>query len=366
MTHYSNVISEFSERIKSAVATKTPLNIQGGGTKNGYGQTPQGELFSTLAYSGIIDYDPSELVLTARCGTPLSTIQAALEAEHQFLAFEPPSFGQNATIGGVVAAGIAGPRRAYAGGLRDFVLGAVLMNNQAEQLHFGGQVMKNVAGYDVSRMLAGSLGCLGLITEVSIKVLPKPQSEISLAFDMDEATALAKLNFWGGKPLPMSASSWLNGCLMVRLSGSIAATEDARQQLGGELIDAHIAQQHWHDLREQTHAFFNPQSSQNAPTVWRISLPSTAPALDIGAQLIEWGGAQRWLVEQANAAPIDVKNLRQQVAKLGGHVTLFKGGNKAEGVFEPLPAPLMAIHQRLKQSFDPAGIFNPRRMYLDF
>lgn len=350
-------IEEFTNRIQTATANRIPLCIQGGGTKAWYGQVPQGEILDTRAYTGVIDYDPSELVVTARCGTLLSDIQQTLAQQKQMLAFEPPAFGANATIGGVVASGLAGPRRAYAGAVRDFVLGTVLLNGQGERLVFGGQVMKNVAGYDVSRMLAGSMGCLGLLLEVSLKVLPQPLCEMSLSFDMPQDAALAQLNLWAGLPLPISASSWENNRLALRLSGSEAAIQSAKMRLGGDPLNSTEAHEYWTGIREQTHSFFADHQ-----TVWRLSLPSTTPQLDFGGQqLIEWGGAQRWLVDSNYSA----EQLRQQVADLGGHVTLFRGGEKTPGVFQPLPAPLMTIHQRLKSSFDPAGIFNRGRLYPD-
>lgn len=347
---------EWADRIQTATANKTPLRIQGGGTKNWYGQALQGNVLDTRSYAGIIDYDSSELVITARCGTSLAEINSALAEKQQMLAFEPPSFGMPATIGGVVAAGLAGPRRAYAGGVRDFVLGAVMLNGQGERLVFGGQVMKNVAGYDVSRLLVGSMGCLGLILEVSLKVLPKPRSEISLAFEMSQESALKIVNDWASKPLPISASSWENQRLTIRLSGSEAATQAARAQLGGELLSHANAHQHWLNICEQTHPFFQHQ------TLWRLSLPSTTPALDFGgSQFIEWRGAQRWLINPTHVA----SQIRQQVSTLGGHATLFKGGDKNLGVFQPLPTSLMTIHRRLKAAFDPSGIFNPGRLYAE-
>lgn len=347
--------AEFMDRIRSAAANKTALCIQGGGTKNWYGQTPRGEILDTARHTGIIDYDPTELVMTARSGTLLSELQSTLAEQGQMLAFEPPAFGAQATIGGVIAAGLSGPRRASAGSVRDFVLGAVLINGRAERLVFGGQVMKNVAGYDVSRLLCGSMGLLGLLTDISIKVLPVPRSEITLGFDMGQESALATMNSWAGKPLPVSATSWNNGQLMVRLSGSEAATHAAQLQLGGTAVNPAEAAQHWASLREQTHAFFTDQ-----PVLWRLSLPATTPVLDLGGhQLIEWGGAQRWLTGPASAAI----QLRQTVQEAGGHATLFKSPDKSATVFQALPAPLLKIHQRLKAEFDPAGIFNPGRLY---
>ena len=350
--------AEFMDRIRSAAASKTTLCIQGGGTKNWYGQAPRGEILDTTSHTGIVDYDPSELVITARSGTLLSELQSTLAEQGQMLAFEPPAFGTQATIGGVIASGLSGPRRATAGAARDFVLGAVLINGRAERLVFGGQVMKNVAGYDVSRLLCGSMGLLGLLTDVSIKVLPVPRSEITLEFDMAQDHALATMNSWTGKPLPISATSWDSHDrprLLVRLSGSEAATQAAQQQLGGSTVSPAEAAQHWASLREQSHAFFRDQ-----PVLWRLSVPATTPALELGAdQLIEWGGAQRWLI----GSTCDAIGLRQKIQQAGGHATLFRNPDKSIPAFQTLSAPLLKIHQRLKAEFDPAGIFNPGRLY---
>ncbi|SDG69627.1 MULTISPECIES: glycolate oxidase subunit GlcE [unclassified Duganella] len=344
--------ADFSDRIRAATATGTPLRLRGGGTKDWYGQALHGEVLDTRAYSGVISYEPTELVITARCGTPLAEIEALLAQHQQMLAFEPPRFA-GTTIGGVVAAALSGPRRASAGAVRDFVLGAVLMDGRGEILRFGGQVMKNVAGYDVSRLLAGSLGTLGLILEVSLKVLPVPLREASLRFEMSEIDALARLNEWAGQPLPISASCWHQGVLSLRLSGADAAVEAAQRRLGGEPGDAAL----WESLRDQRPAYFEGGS------LWRMSVPSHASAIILrGEQLIEWGGAQRWL-KADDAAQAD--SIRRTVAACGGHATLFRGGDKRVGVFHPLAPAVAKIHERLKQSFDPAGIFNPGRMYAD-
>ena len=350
-----STVIEFSDRINHATATGLPLKIRGSGSKDWYGEQVSGDLLDTRGYAGIIDYDPTELVISARCGTPLAEIEAALAAQQQMLAFEPPAFGPGATLGGVVASGLAGPRRANAGSVRDFVLGTVLLNGRGERLTFGGQVMKNVAGYDVSRLLTGSMGTLGLLLELSVKVLPRPQSEISLAFELGEAEALATMNSWTSRPLPVSATSWHDQRLIVRLSGSQAATDSGRQQLGGEQLTETDAQALWHGLREQSLPWFENQS-----ILWRLSLPATTGALDLGGeQWIEWGGAQRWLSNTTLSADA----LRQKIHALGGHATLFKGQDREVGVFQPLPAPLLTIQRRLKASFDPAGIFNPGRLY---
>ncbi|MEG2033831.1 MAG: glycolate oxidase subunit GlcE [Janthinobacterium sp.] len=353
------IVEQFRQRIVAASASGSPLRLRGGGTKDWYGQQLDGEVLDTRAYAGIIDYEPTELVITARCGTPLAEIEAALAARKQMLAFEPPHFGPGATVGGVVASALSGPRRASAGALRDFVLGAVLMDGHGERLAFGGQVMKNVAGYDVSRLLAGSMGTLGLILEVSLKVLPLPLREATLRLACAEIAALRLLNEWAGQPLPISASCWHDGVLSVRLSGAEAAVSAALQSLGGELLAPDDAAAFWLSLREQTHAFF-----AGAGSLWRLSLPPHASAVILkGRQLVEWGGAQRWLKLDGDADAAGGQRIRQAVAALGGHATLFRGGDKAVGVFHPLAPAVEKIHQRLRQAFDPAGIFNPHRMY---
>lgn len=351
-------LQQFRDHIASASASKTPLRIRGGGSKDWYGQAMQGEILDTRAYAGIIAYEPTELVITARCGTPLAEVEAALAEHNQMLAFEPPHFGTDSTIGGVVAAGLSGPRRQAAGAVRDFVLGATLMDGKGDLLRFGGQVMKNVAGYDVSRLLAGSLGMLGLITQVSLKVLPKPFYESTLRFDMDEAAAIGQLNTWGGQPLPMSASTWHGRSLMVRLSGAESAVRAAEQKMGGERVANGDA--FWGNVRDQRSEFF---TATTGPTsLWRLSLPSVTPPLALeGDQLIEWGGAQRWL-----RTGIDAAVIRAAAERSGGHATLFRGGNKSAGVFQPLAPAIARIHRNLKNAFDPSGIFNPGRMYNEF
>lgn len=349
-------LQQFKEQIASATANKTALQLRGGGTKEWYGQQPSGQVLDTRSYSGIVAYDPSELVITARCGTSLAEIEDALDANNQMLAFEPPHYGPAATVGGVIASGLSGPRRSAVGAVRDFLLGTVLMNGNGEMLHFGGQVMKNVAGYDVSRLLAGSLGTLGLILQVSLKVLPKPLAQSTRCVEMGQAEVIRQLNEWGGQPLPISASAWHEDVLIVRLSGAQAAVSSAEQKLGGTALPD--ADQFWQSMREQAHVFF---SSTDIP-LWRLAVPSVAPAIALpGSQLIEWGGAQRWLKSDADASAI-----RAAVAKTGGHATLFKGGDKSVGVFHPLAPAVAGIHRNLKASFDPAGIFNPGRMYPDF
>lgn len=342
----------FRAQILDAASAGRALRIRGGGTKDWYGQGLEGEILDTRAFSGIVDYEPTELVITARCGTPLAEIEAALAERGQMLAFEPPHFGADATFGGAIASGLSGPRRASSGAVRDFLLGAVLMDGRGQVLTFGGQVMKNVAGYDVSRLLAGSLGTLGLMLQMSVKVLPVALREATLRFEMSEIAALDALNTWGGRPLPISASCWHDGVLTVRLSGAKAAVEAAQGALGGEQAGDGAA--FWAGLREQRHPFFAGHDG-----LWRLSLPAAASSLVLrGEQLIEWGGAQRWLKSASSA-----ENIRRAVSAAGGHATLFRGGDKSVGVFQPLAPAVARIHERLKASFDPARVFNPGRMY---
>jgi glycolate oxidase FAD binding subunit len=352
-------LQQFRDRIVAATSAGTALRIRGNGTKDWYGQELNGEVLDTTAYSGIVSYDPTELVITARAGTTLREIGAALSDKKQMLAFEPPRFDGMATLGGIVASGLSGPRRQAVGSVRDFVLGSVLMDGKGEVLHFGGQVMKNVAGYDVSRLLTGSLGTLSLILEISMKVLPRPFVQHSLQFDISEEEALRQLNLWGGQPLPISASCWVDGKLLVRLSGAQAAVDAAIAKMGGAELPE--ADKFWDRLREQHHPFF-ADVQHHAQGLWRVSVPSVAAPLHLpGEQMIEWGGALRWLKTTADAAAI-----RAAAAAAGGHATLYKGGDKSVGVFQPLAPAVARIHRNLKNAFDPAGIFNPRRMYTDF
>lgn len=346
-------MTDHVEAFRARILERKPLRLRGGGSKDFYGGPLAGEILDTRGYSGIIGYEPTELVITARAGTPLAELKSALATRRQVLACEPPAYGE-ATVGGVVAAGLSGPRRATAGSLRDYVLGVKLMDGEGRELNFGGQVMKNVAGYDVSRLIAGSLGTLGLILDVSLKVLPQPAAVATLRLEMPQGQALESLNRWAGQPLPLAASCWHEGVLSLRLSGAQAAVAAAAEKLGGERVAEAEAGIFWDALQEQTHDFF----SGDAP-LWRLSLPSVTPPLDLPEQtLIEWGGAQRWL-----RGAVDAVSLRQAVARAGGHASLFRGGDKSVGVFTPLAPALLEVHRRLKQSFDPYGVFNPGRLY---
>ena len=372
----SPALTRLIERVRSARDCGTPLRIRGSGTKDFYGELPQGELLDTTELSGISSYAPTELVVTARCGTPLSELEAALAEKGQCLPFEPPHFAgdtpeataQGGTVGGMIAAGLSGPSRAAVGAVRDYVLGATLLNGRGEVLSFGGQVIKNVAGYDVSRLLVGSLGTLGVILEVSIKVLPVAPATTTLRFDMEAAHALAQLHQWGCQPLPLNASALWNGMLVVRLRGAAAAVQTATSQflaLGGEVIGPDLADPFWAGLRDHQDEFFMGAQAavQSGGALWRLSVPQTAPMLDLpGTPLIEWAGGQRWCVTP-DASPETAAHLREIAGRAGGHATLLRSLDKAAGVFAPLSSPLDRIHRELKRSFDPHGLFNPGRLY---
>jgi len=373
MVRMETALHSLIERIAAAAANATPLRFRGGGTKDFYGQALQGEVVDTAGLAGITSYEPSELVVSVRAGTPLAELEATLAEKGQCLPFEPPHFAEGATVGGMVAAGLSGPGRASAGAVRDYILGVTLVNGRAELLTFGGTVMKNVAGYDVSRLMAGSLGTLGLITDVNLKVLPMPPAEATLRFACDQAEALRRLHAWGGQPLPLNASCWLEeapgaGVLFVRLRGAVAAVEAACERMGGELLAPKALAGEdgfaWAALRNQQLPWFSTRDPA-AVDLWRLSLPQTAPVLDLpGVPLVEWHGGQRWL----KAQPADAPQIRAMARQAGGSATLFKAAAAQDGraCFDELAPPLGRIHLALKRQFDPAGIFNRGRLYPQF
>lgn len=342
--------AELLDRVRQAAAAGTPLCIRGGGGKAFYGRRCEGELLDVSAHRGVVSYEPSELVITARASTPLADIEALLAENGQLFPFEPPHFSPHATLGGMVAAGLSGPRRPWGGSVRDAVLGVKIVNGRGEVLRFGGQVMKNVAGYDLSRLMAGALGTLGVLLEVSLKVLPRPAEERTRVFELGAEAAAARQIEWGRLPLSLSGTLYHAGRLHVRLCGSGQGVRAALDRLGGE----EIAESPWMAAREQTHPFFRGEGP-----LWRISLPAAAPALNLpGETLTEWGGALRWL-----RADLPAETLGRRVSALGGHATLFRGHDGRGEVFQPLAPAMLALHQRLKLALDPHGIFNPGRMY---
>ncbi|RAU17868.1 glycolate oxidase subunit GlcE [Nitrincola tibetensis] len=340
------------EQVHQAMAEKKPLSIQGGNTKSFLGRPVEAPVICTKSHSGIVSYDPTELVVTVRAGTLLSELETILDEKGQMLAFEPPHFGEQATVGGMVATGLAGPRRPWSGSVRDFVLGTKVITGQGKLLRFGGEVMKNVAGYDVSRLMVGSYGCLGLITEVSMKVLPKPKHQQHLSLKLPQRDALAYLEKWGQASLPLTAACFFNDTLYLRLEGGDSSVKTFANQLNGSEIDPNF----WVSLKEQQLPFF-----KDSGLLWRCSVPSQSPVLDLpGEQILDWGGAQRWL--KTSQSP---EAIRTAVAKLGGHATSFTPGITTTP-FHPLPNLLMRYHQRLKAKLDPSQLFNPGRMYSDY
>jgi glycolate oxidase FAD binding subunit len=369
------------DQIRSAQASHTPLRPRGTGSKDFYGQNSAAQALELGAYRGIVSYEPSELVVTVRAGTPLDELEATLAERQQYLPFEPPHFFTHpGSCGGMVAAGLSGPARASVGNVRDYVLGVQMLNARGEHLTFGGQVMKNVAGYDMSRLMAGSLGTLGVLTDISLKVLPIAPAESTLVFQVDQAQALAQLNRWGGQPLPLNASCWVRDdtaadapeLLFVRLRGAVAAVASAQsrmlQDLPGQVMDPTQAQADWQLCRNLQLPFFTPAPSTDSSTehavLWRLSVPQTAPALQLAwPQLIEWHGAQRWLWAPWSAQ----QALREAAARVGGSASVFfdpaPAAHAHEARFAPLAPAVATIHQRIKTEMDPAGIFNPGRMY---
>jgi glycolate oxidase FAD binding subunit len=347
------------DRVRAAAAATQPLFIYGGGTKSFYGEHCVGERVETTALAGIVAYEPNELVITARAGTPLAEIEHAMEEHGQNLAFEPPRFAAGGTLGGAIATGLSGPRRPYAGAARDFVLGMRIIDGTGEALTFGGRVMKNVAGFDVSRLQTGALGTLGIITEVSLKCLPQPKAEATVVQACAADESIRRVNAWGGKPLPLSATCYCAGKLWVRISGAESAVAAATRSIGGERVEQ--GKEFWESVRDHAHPFFAAAQSDDR-ALWRLSVKSSAPHADLGGdQLIEWGGALRWLM---TAPDMDHEPIRAWAKSHGGHATLFRG-SKHSDVFTPLDTMMATLHKRLKATFDPHGILNRGRLYAD-
>ncbi|MCW9025291.1 MAG: glycolate oxidase subunit GlcE [Gammaproteobacteria bacterium] len=352
-----DISDSLQEQVLAAANAGTPLTIHGGSSKAFLGNTSSCDtatLLDVSPHSGIISYEPVELVVTARAGTPLKELEQALAAQGQMLPFEPPHYGDNATLGGTIACGLSGPRRPFAGSARDYVLGVKLINGRGEILQFGGQVMKNVAGYDCSRLMAGAMGTLGVLLEISLKVLPIPAAEQTLVKTLDASRALKTMNELAGQSSPLSAISYDGQQLYLRLCGTETAVASAAKCLGGEKLDKDT--DFWNRIKEHRHAFF-----QHPLPLWRLSVPATAPLLDLPGQwFIDWAGAQRWLITDSKA-----ERIRQLVSEQGGHATAFRNATNETDRFQTPEAGVMLLHTRLKQAFDPKGIFNPGRLYAD-
>jgi FAD/FMN-containing dehydrogenase len=356
-------LARLIDQVEHACSHRVPVDIRGGGTKVFYGGPPRGEPLEVTELAGISSYEPTELVVTARAGTLLSELEAALGEHGQCLPFEPPRFSSGGTVGGMVAAGLSGPARASVGAVRDHVLGITLLNGRGEVLTFGGQVAKNVAGYDVSRLVVGSLGILGVICEASLKVLPINRATATLSFEWDENRALKNLNQWASQPLPINASAWHEGRLHVRLAGAGAAVSAACGKLGGTVVAPDVAMSWWLSLRDQSGEFFSlgEDNLSRGECLWRLSVPTTAAPVKLpGRQFIEWNGAQRWWRTTA-----ETRDVRAAALLAGGHATLMRGADKSNGVFTPVSDVLMRVHHGLKHAFDPACVFNPGRLYAD-
>ncbi|WP_338848113.1 glycolate oxidase subunit GlcE [Massilia sp. W12] len=350
-------LAQWQEQIRSAAAARRPLRLRGSGSKDWYGGPLQGEILDTRAWRGILAHAPEELVLSARCGTPMREIEQTLQQAGQMLACEPPHFGPDATLGGVLCAGLCGPGRERYGALRDAVLGVALLDGRGDLLRFGGQVMKNVAGYDVARMLPGSMGVLGLVTQVSLRLQPLPRAQVSLLLDMPQAHALQALQRWQLAGLPLDASCYFDGQLRLRLSGLETVVAAAQREIGGAIVVN--GAQFWRDVREQQLDFF-----LQARSLWRLAAPADAQIAALpGRQLLEWGGALRWLALDTPPDPAFGAHLRQQLAACGGHATLMRGATADCPAFTPLAPAMLALQRRVKRVFDPALIFNPGRLY---
>lgn len=348
----SDIRQELQAQVDAAAQNATPLSIVGGNSKAFYGRSIDSEPLAVGAHQGVVHYEPTELVLTARSGTPLRELEDLLTEHGQMLPFEPPAFGDTATIGGTIACGLSGPRRPYAGAARDFVLGATVLTGDGQILRFGGEVMKNVAGYDISRLMCGALGTLGVLLEISLKVLPRPACEETVQLELPAAEAIEAMNRWAAQPLPLSAACHDGSGVFLRLSGADAAVRAAREHLGGATLAG--SDSFWMQVREHAHPFFDSDHA-----LWRLSVPSTVAPLELpGKWFLDWGGAQRWLKTPANEAAV-----REAALKVGGHATLFRGGDRSGEVFQKLAAPVAKLHQALKLRFDPHGILNPGRMY---
>ncbi len=353
MTADADQTPDLAQAVAYAYEGELPLMITAGTSKAFLGEAASGQPLNVSTHRGVVRYEPGELVLTARAGTPLREIEHTLAEAGQKLAFEPPHYGETATLGGTIAAGVSGPARPYAGAARDFVLGARIINGRGEVLHFGGEVMKNVAGYDLSRLMAGAYGTLGVLLELSLKVLPVPRAQATRVFEHDAAAALAQFNRWAAKPWPITGAYWEAGRSYLRLAGAESAVQAACEALGGEALDDDVA--FWRSVREHERPFF-----KNAKALWRLSLPPAAPMPGVdGACAIDWGGAQRWLDPKANAEAV-----RRVAVELDGHASIYRGS--AAPRFHPLPRRLLALHRRIKQSLDPAGILNRGRLYPEF
>ncbi len=349
----NDISQNLIEQVNNALKNKSPLMITGGDSKAFYGKRVEAEVISLAEHTGIIEYQPSELVVTVRSGTLLSELEAELNANNQMLAFEPPQHNENTTIGGVVACGLSGPRRVACGAARDFVLGTTIVNGKAEKLRFGGQVMKNVAGYDASRLMVGAQGTLGVLLDISLKVLPVNETEVSLKIKNNASETGGKIQQWLRQGLPISASCFLKDTLYIRLSSTHSAVKQSIEVIKHDFSSEEIDNDFWLPIKNQNHEFFSRTGQ-----LWRCSHQATSELYEnTEDQLLEWNGALRWIHSD--------KNLHAIAEQYGGHAQRYPltGSSKQSDIFHPLSPGLLKIHQRLKQAFDPENILNPGRLY---
>ena len=350
----TDIKKELVSQVQDAYQTRHPLQIKAGGTKHFYGRSINGETLSLLKHTGIVEYEPSELFITAHSGTPLKDIESAVEQQHQILPFEPPYFGTTATLGGMVAAGLSGPRRVSSGAIRDCILGTDIINGKGETLHFGGKVMKNVAGYDVSRLMCGALGTLGVLMTITLRLIPKPKCEKTIAISLNADEAINKMNALANTATPITATFYDGADLYLRIAGSTSTVKACIEELRGDSIDLNDV--FWKNIKEHTHKFFSTKHP-----LWRVSVPANTTPLHIsGTYVMEWNGSLRWYATDASA-----EEVRTEAERAGGHASLFRG-NTTQQVFHPLSQATQQIHHNLKQAFDPAGILNPGKMYAEF
>ena len=349
----SDIKADLASKVQDAFHSKRLLRIEAGNSKQFYGRKIQGDVLSVLSHAGISEYEPSELYITARCGTSINEIENIIDNENQMLPFEPPHFGSAATFGGMIAAGLSGPRRVSHGAVRDCVLGVEVINGKGEVLQFGGKVMKNVAGYDVSRLMCGAMGTLGILTNITLRLMPKPMCEQTIAISINSVDAILKMNEMANTPLPITATFYDGNVLYIRNSGSLSTVEKCAEMIGGDYIDG--SNLFWTSVREHTHEFFLTESP-----LWRISVPSNTKSLNIeGNYVMEWNGALRWYKTDSSPDAI-----RTEAERVGGHACLFRGGH-SDDVFHPLSHAMQKINRKLKQAFDPAEILNTGKLYAE-
>jgi glycolate oxidase FAD binding subunit len=348
-------IEELVEIIAEAAASGRKLEIVGGGTRAEIGAPRDVERLDMTAFSGVIDYDPAELVLTAGAATPLAEIEALIASNNQMLAFEPHG-APGSTLGGIVAAGISGSRRVSRGAVRDHLLGFKAVSGRGEAFVGGAKVVKNVTGYDLPKLACNSWGRLFAMTEVTLKVLPAPETTLTLAAEgLDPAAAVALMSKALGSQADVAAAACSGGITALRLEGfgpSVAARRGLLEAMAPlRAFSETEATRFWTTLKD-------PLS--DAPVLWRLSLPASraVEVLGLGPWVMDWAGAQVWL------ASGDAVAVRAAAQAAGGHAMLARAPEtmgRERPTLHPQPAPVEALEARLRRAFDPAGVFETGR-----